>query len=310
MEILNSNLSFSDLRRRDFFERLYKRVFEEDILNVSAQVAFYFIFALFPLLLFLVTLSGLILGSSGELRQELFFYLRQVMPGAAYELVRETIETVTEGSGGGKLTLGLLIALWSASAGFDSIRNALNNVYNTEENRPYWRIKLQSLLFTLILTVAILLALAFVVYGLELLTYLLTSFGLPVPPTFVLVIIQFAVVLALLLAVFATLYAYAPAHEKARWVWVTPGAVIGVGLWILVSLLFRLYLQYFDSYNETYGSLGAVIILLLWLYLTALVILTGGVVNSILENISQERQEKAEQTDAEKADGGEADTGD
>ena len=111
---------------KTFFKRLYqKALFEEDILSTAAQVAFYFSFALFPLLLFLVSLFGIILESADEFRNELFFYLRQIMPFSAFELVQKTIQEVTENSSGGKLTFGLLIALWSASAGIDSLRIAL-----------------------------------------------------------------------------------------------------------------------------------------------------------------------------------------
>src|SRR5688500_3582705 len=117
--------------------RLYDVFWEEDVLSRSAQVAFYLSFSLFPLLLFLVNLFGLILGTAGELRSELFSYLRQIMPLTAYELVKKTIMEVTENSSGGKLTFGFLIALWSASAGIDSLRVALNHAYKLKETRTW-----------------------------------------------------------------------------------------------------------------------------------------------------------------------------
>ena len=121
-----------------FFKRLYeKSLFEEDILSTAAQVGFYFTFALFPLLLFLFSLFGIILESTDELKAELFIYLSQIMPASAYDLVKTTIKEVTESSSGGKLTVGILIALWSASAGVDSLRIALNSVYNLEEKRSW-----------------------------------------------------------------------------------------------------------------------------------------------------------------------------
>jgi hypothetical protein len=139
-----------DLKLKDFFYRLYDKAYnEEDLLSSAAQVAFYFTFALFPLLLFLISLFGIVLESADDLRTELFFYLSQAMPGSASDLVKKTIEEVTESSSGGKLTFGILIALYSASAGIDSIRVALNGVYNLTETRAWWRTKVLSIILTL-----------------------------------------------------------------------------------------------------------------------------------------------------------------
>src|SRR6188472_3378940 len=112
-----------------YFTRLYEKSFDADIFSRSAQVAFYFSFALFPLLYFLVSLFGILLESSEGLRNELFSYLRQVMPRAVFDLVRTTVQEIVDKSSGGKLVLGLLIALWSASAGVDALRTALNEIY-------------------------------------------------------------------------------------------------------------------------------------------------------------------------------------
>lgn len=276
---------------KDFFKRVYEKAFENDVFNVSAQVAFYFSFALFPLLLFLVSLFGLIIGSADELRGELFFYLRQIMPFSAFELVRDTIKEVTQSSSSGKLTIGILIAYWSASAGFDSIRNGLNSVYGLQETRAWWKTKLQSLLFTLVLTILIIIAMAIVFYGWKTISLMFTSVGLPLPSRFWLIVIQWIVVLILLLTVFGIIYNFAPSYKSIKLIWLTPGSIVGVILWLILSTAFRLYLQYFNTYNRTYGSLGAVIILLLWLYLTALVILIGGVINSVLKEMSEELAE-------------------
>ena len=155
-----------DLDLKKFAMRLYTKAFdEEDVMSASAQVAFYFAFALFPLLLFLVSLFGIVLVNADDLRAEMFFYLRQVMPGSAYELVQTTIREVTESSSGGKLTFGILAALWSASAGIDSIRIALNGVYNLTETRPWWKTKLLTLSMTLGLGILVTIALGVVFYG-------------------------------------------------------------------------------------------------------------------------------------------------
>ncbi len=295
MSILSFKLK--DLRNIhwvDFFKRLYAKAFdEEEILGVSAQVAFYFAFALFPLLLFLVSIFGIVLGSAQDLRQQMFFYLQQVMPGSAYDLVQKTITEVTEGSSGGKLTLGLVAALWSASAGVDSLRGALNGIYNLTETRAWWKAKLVSLSTTLGLALLVTVALGVVFYGGKFISLVLGSISLPVSSPFILGVLQVIVILIVLVLVFFLIYQFLPNHKETKWVWVSPGAISGIVLWLLLSYGFRLYLEYFNSYNKTYGSLGAVIILLLWLYLTAFVIAMGGVINAVLEEFTDEKTAEA-----------------
>lgn len=282
-------MALKNFHFKTFFYRLYERAMEEDIMSSAAQVAFYFSFALFPLLLFLVSLFGIILGSADDLRGELFYYLRQVMPNSAYELVQTTIVEVTTGSSGGKLTLGFFIALWSASAGVDSLRIALNSVYCLRETRDWWKTKLLSLSFTFVITILVSVALAIVFYGWKFVSFTLDSMSLTVPSPFFLVIIQWVAILIVLLIVFGLLFNYIPNHSPFKWIWITPGAITGIILWLILSNGFRLYLNYFNSYNKTYGSLGAVIILMLWLYLTALVILIGGLINSIVDEIGEKK---------------------
>lgn len=292
-----TSFSYKDLKRvniRDFFNRLYAKAFEEeDLMSSAAQVAFYFAFALFPLLLFLVSLFGIVLGTADAMRKELFFYLRQVMPYSAFDLVVKTLEEVTTGSSGGKITLGLLIALYSASAGIDSIRIALNGVYNLAETRSWFKTKPLSILITLILAILVFVALGGVFYGSRFLTLILDSINLPIPSPFFLTILQFAVVIVVLLSVFAILYNFLPKHRKGTWVWISPGAITGIALWVALSYAFKMYLGYFDSYNKTYGSLGAMIILMFWLYLTALVILIGGSINAVLQEFTDPKTAEA-----------------
>jgi membrane protein len=271
---------------KSFASELYQKIMDDDVLGNAAQVAFYFTFALFPLLLFLMSLFGIILSDKEDLQQELFTLLGQVMPASAFDLVRTTLNEVTASSGGGKLTIGILITLWSASAGVDTIRNALNGVYNLEERRSWIKARGTSLLLTLALGVLILIALALVVYGSQLIAMVL-----PIEIPLILEILEYLLLLAVLLLAFALLYNFAPNHDPYEWKWITPGAVIGVVLWILFSVGFRVYLSYFNTYAATYGSLGAVIILLLWLYLTALVILIGGAVNAIFDESSGVKKE-------------------
>ena len=286
---------------KSFATRLYEKINDDDILGNAAQVAFYFSFALFPLLLFLTSLIGIILSDKTELQQQLFVILGEVMPKSAFDLVQKTLNEVTSNATGGKLTIGILITLWSASAGIDNMRGTLNEVYNLKETRSWFRAKASSLLLTLGLGFLILITLGLIVYGSQTLDAIL-----PIDSPYILTALEWIAVVCLLLLAFACLYNFAPNHDPFEWKWITPGAVIGVVLWILFSYAFRLYLRYFDSYAATYGSLGAMIILLLWLYLTALVILIGGAINAIFDEKTGIKKEAKdpEQVTEEKAQSG------
>ena len=263
---------------KEFFTRLYEKISDDDILGNAAQVAFYFSFALFPLLLFLMSVFGIVMNDKQDLQEQLFVILSQVMPRSAFELVEKTLKEVTANASGGKLTFGILVTLWSASAGIDNMRGTLNEVYNLKETRSWLRAKLTSLALTIGVGILILLALAFVVYGSQFLDRVL-----PIDSQYVLQPLEYIATIVLVLLAFALIYNFAPNHDPIQWKWITPGAVVGVILWVAASGGFKLYLNYFNSYAATYGSLGAMIILLLWLYLTALVILMGGAINAILD---------------------------
>ncbi len=275
---------------KEILTQLYNKFFDDDVLSSSAQVAFYLSFSLFPLLLFLVNLFGMILGSADNLRIELFSYLRQIMPYSAYILVQTTILEVSENSSGGKLTLGVLVALWSASAGMDSLRVALNSVFKLKETRPYWKTKIESLLLTLILIFLLSFVLGIVFYGWKFLSVFLALINLPVESFVILSIIQWISFIIVLMLTFGMIYNFLPNQKDYAHNWFSYGSITAILLWLLLTNGFRLYLNYFNNYDKTYGSLGAVIILMLWLYLTSLVILIGGALNSILEDIKREKK--------------------
>lgn len=285
-------MSIRNLKWKPFFKSLYDRSFDNDIFSRAAQVAFYFSFALFPLLYFLVSLFGLILESSEGLRGELFVYLRRLMPLAVFTLVSTTVEEIVANSTGSKATLGLIATLWSASAGVDAIRNALNDVYEIKDTRPWWRTKIQSIILTFVFSILATAVLAVVFYGWQLVQYLLGGVGLEVTSPIILVAVQWISILLLMLFVCEIIYNLLPDFEKFRWAWITPGSIVAIILWILLTSGFRVYLGYFNSYDKTYGSLGAVIIMMLWLYLTALVLMIGGLINSVLAGDSRSRSVK------------------
>jgi membrane protein len=272
-------------------QRIWKEINEDDIFGRAAQLSYYFLLALFPLLLFLITLLGYFADAGSDLRTRLLSYLGDVMPQSATQLVETTLDEVTKQKGGGKLTFGVLAALWAASNGMGAISQTLNIAYNVEETRPWWKQRLVTIGLTVGLAVLIVTALALTLYGGRIADTLAATYGFGQVFTMTWKIAQWPIILFFVLLTFNVVYYFAPDLKDQDWKWVTPGAIIGVALWLLVSFAFRLYLNFFDSYSATYGSLGALIIMMLWFYLTGVAILVGGEINSEVENAAAEAGE-------------------
>jgi membrane protein len=264
-------------------KRVWADIGKDDIFGRAAQLSYYFLLALFPLLLFLTSVIGMIVGSGTGLRHSLFNYLGKVLPASASNLVSTTMFEVSTTSGGGKISFGILAALWAASAGMSAISESLNVAYHVKETRPWWKQRLTAISLTLILAVLIIAALVIVLYGGRLADVLASHLGFGSAFVWAWKIAQWPIVLIFLFIAFAMIYYWAPDLKDQDWRWITPGSLVAVVLWLLVSFAFRLYLHYFDSYSKTYGSLGAVIVLMLWFYFTGAAILIGGEVNSDIE---------------------------
>ena len=260
-------------------KRLAKRIKEDEIFGRAAQLSYYFLLALFPLLLFLINILGYLAQQGTRFRNQLLIYLAALMPVSAFTLVRTTLDEISLSSGTGKLSFGLLAALWAASNGMGAISNTLNIAYNVKERRPWWRVRLISVCLTIALAILILAALAIVLYGGSIGEALAARCGFGTLFTTVWTIIQWPIALVFVLTTFNLIYNFAPNISPQSRRWFTPGAAVGVALWLLVSFGFRLYLGFFDSYSVTYGSLGALIVLMLWFYLSGVAILIGGEVN-------------------------------
>jgi len=267
-------------------KRVWADIGKDKIFSHAAELAYYFLLALFPLLLFLTSVIGLVIGSGTGLRHSLFNYLGKVLPSSASQLVSDTMFEVSSASGGGKMSFGILAALWAASNGMGAISQSLNAAYHVEESRSWWKQRLIAVGLTIALAVLIISALALVLYGGKIADGLAASYGFGVVFVILWKILQWPIVLIFLLLGFALIYYWAPDLRDQNWRWVTPGSTVAVALWLLVSLAFRLYLHFFDSYSKTYGSLGAVIVLMLWFYLTGASVLIGGEINSDIEELA------------------------
>jgi membrane protein len=282
-------------------KRVWKESQEDNIFGRAAELSYYFLLALFPLLIFLTSVIGIILGSGTGTRHALFDYLARIMPPSAFQLIDATMYEVSEASGSGKISFGLLAALWAASNGMGAITESLNVAYDVTESRPWWKSRLVAVTLTVALSILIIAALVLVVAGGNIGEGVANHYGFG--PAFAIAwkVIQWPVVFAFLILAFALIYYFAPDLHRQKWQWLTPGAAIGVALWLLVSFGFRVYLQYFNSYSKTYGSLGAVIILMLWLYFTGCAVLIGGEINSEIENAAAQRGAPEAKEKGEKA---------
>ncbi len=278
------------------FKRTIHSFNEDNLLSRAAELGYYFLFALFPTLVTASAILGLIVRS-GDLYMKLLNYLALVVPPEAFKLVLETFNQTTTHSSGGKLIFGLAAGLWSASVGFSAIQDTLNVAYKVRETRPYWKVKGAAILVTVLLSVIVILILGSMFAGAFSSHWLYRHIGQHQLALAAYGIVHFtawsaAAMLCVLL--FAVIYYFAPDVKNKRWRWFTPGAAVGIAGWVLASISLRVYLHYFNSYSVTYGSLGAVIILLTWFYITGLMLLIGAELNSEIEAAAAECRLKSE----------------
>jgi membrane protein len=296
-------LSLGGLTPKELAARVWREMNKDDIFNRAAILGFYFMLALIPLLLCLIALLGLFAQTGTELRDQMFSLLARVAPRSAYALVYDTVNEVTKGGSGGKLTFGLLASVWAASNGMLAIIDTLNSAYHVREARPWWKARLVAAALTLALGVLIISALVLVLYGGQVVEALSGALRLGGAFTTAWGVARWLLVLAFVFLAFGLIYYFAPNLHEQRFRWVLPGMVVGVTLWLAGSLGFRLYLRYFNTYNAVYGSLGAVIILMLWFYLTGAAILVGGEVNSEIEKAAAKAGERDAKLPGEKSPG-------
>ena len=269
-------------------KRVWLEIYEGSMLTHAAALSFYFLLALFPLMLFLITILGFFAESGTELRSQLLVTLSKVVPYSASTLIYTTVDEIGQNANGSKLSFGILTALWIASSGMGAISEALNAMYGVKESRSWWKVRLASVGLTIALAVLIISALLLILYGGEFGEAITNYFNQTRDFETFWIIAQVPVVLVFVLITFAMIYYFAPNLYDQKWYWITPGSIIGILLWLFVSLLFRIYLRYFDSYSVTYGALGAVIVLMLWFYLTGVAILIGGKINAEIEGAAAE----------------------
>ncbi len=267
-------------------KRTAKAFIDDDLVSRAAELGFYFLFSLFPMLICASAALGLAARSAPGIYDKLLHYLAMVVPPSAYQLVIATFNQTADASTGSKITFGLLVSVWSASMGFSAIQDTINLVYKVRETRPYWKAHLSSIAVTILLALVATADLATLLIG-DFLAHraFLAIWHRPLRIAAALSIhlVTWFIAIALLMLIFSTIYYYAPDLKTKCWRWLTPGAALGIITWMLASFGFRAYLHFFNSYSVTYGSLGAVMVLLMWFYITGLTLLTGAELNSEIQ---------------------------
>ncbi len=253
------------------------------MLGLAAQLSYYFFLALFPAILFLLSLASFFPLS--DMTDDVGRSLEPFVSPQILDLIKDQMRRLANHEHGGLLTFGVAGALWSSSAALVSIVGALNRAYDIAEGRPWWKVRLVAISLTLALATIVLGALSLVMVGPTLAEWLGQSTGLGRPFEWSWLVLQWPLVFALVASGIGLIYYFGPDAEQ-DWAWITPGAVVATVLWLLVSLLFKLYIAKFTDYEASYGSVGAVIVVMLWFYVSGIAILTGAELNAEIEHAS------------------------
>jgi len=264
---------------KEFFQALKREMTRDNLTDWAGAVTYAGVMALFPALLFLVALASIVI--TPEQAEQIVQQLGTVAPGDVTQIVGDRIKAIASDSKGGLLTVGALVALWSASSGISALQRALNIIYGVEEGRPFWKARGVALAMTLVTgalaVLAALVAVASPALG--------NAIGGPLGTA--IIWLRLPVAGLIMMFVWALLF-YALPDVEQQFKFITPGSVMGVVLWVIASWGFSLYVSNFGNYDATYGSLGGIIVMLLWMYLSSVVLLLGAESNAVIEHKSEE----------------------
>jgi membrane protein len=270
----------------DFFKLTYKEINEDHVMAFAGNLTYKALFAIFPFFTFLLSLLG-IFGAT-DLVNKMVDKLSGLVPQSATTFIKDQLLGITQSQAESAFTFGAIIsialALWGVSGAFRSVMEAMNVMYEVEEDRPFWKVYGLSIFMSLAVVVLLLGSLVLVVFGESIGVGVADLIGLGSVFATVWSILQWPIVACVVLFAFALIYYFAPAAEQ-RFRWISPGSIIAFVFWLIFSLLFSLYASTFggSSYNETYGSLAGVIVLMLYFYYSALIMLVGAEMNQVIE---------------------------
>jgi membrane protein len=279
-------------------QRTFKEAFIEDnCLGMAAQLAYYFFFALFPALLMLIAIASYF--PYHTLVDDLFTAVGGFAPPEALTIVKDQLAKIASGEQGGLFTLGMLTTIWSTSSAMTAIIDTLNAAYDIQEGRPWWRVRLTALGLTIGVAVFILVSFGLVLAGPTLAEGLANRFYLGPAFEWTWKIIQWPIIFVLVATGCAIIYFFAPDAEQ-DWVWLTPGSLFATTLWLIASLGFKFYVANLTDYTATYGAIGGVMVLMLWFYISGLVILLGAELNAEIEHASPYGKDSGEKVPGQK----------
>ncbi len=278
-------------------KRTAKEILADDLLNLSAQQAYYFFFALFPALLTVISIASFF--PIDNLVGQVVTTLGRFAPPDVLQIIQYQIGKISESKQGGILTFAFLLTLWSSSGAMVSIISTLNAAYDITEARPMWKVRLTAIGLTIGMALFIVVSIALVLVGPSVVTHFANVLHLGAVFKWVLWVLQWPVVFALVATGIGLVYYFAP-DAVQDWVWITPGSIVATLLWVIASVGLKLYIQFFGNYNETYGTLGGFIVLLTWFYVSGLAILIGAELNAEIEHASPYGKATGEKVPGEK----------
>lgn len=274
----------------ELLKRTVKEFGDDDMSTYASALAFQMLFSLFPFMLFLIAVVGFL-----HIPQ-FFDWIREqaavFLPGQALTMVNEVIDQLQERNAG-LLSFGILLALWTASAAVRSLMVAMNSAYDVSEGRPAWKRVPLSVLYTLGVATMLLLAAALMVIGPQVASWIGKQIGVGELVVMLWTWLRWPLVVILMMLAVATIYYFTPDVEQS-FRFITPGSVMAVLVWIVTSVGFGIYVQNFSNYDATYGSVGAIIVLLLYFYISSAVLLFGAELNAVIEHHSAQGKDPGE----------------
>jgi len=265
------------IRIRKDIKNLVYRFRDDDVTALASQLAYSLLISFFPFLIFMMTL----IGFSSIKSEDVLLGLSSFIPASVFELIRDTVINVVDSRNHRLLSLSLILTIWISSTGFKAVIKGINKAYDEPERRSFLRLEIVAVLCTLALNAIIFLSLALLVLGEIIGNNFGTLFGYPEQIKEAWDVFRYLIMLFTMVFVFAALYRYTPS-KRLTWWEVFPGAIFATLGWVVVSLMFSFYVNNFGNYATIYGSIGVIIILLTWLFMTSVIIIMGGEVNATL----------------------------
>lgn len=277
LQHLMGDMEMNNVSIKTIVLQLIKKFDKDDVFALASQLAYSLILSFFPFLIFLMTVIGYLHLDS----EQVLITLKAFVPGSAFELIAKTVLDVVSNKDGNLLSFSLIFTVWSASTGFSAAIKGLNKAYNEKETRGFIRVGIISVLCTLGISFIIITTLFLLVFGNVIGEVLIKKLYFNTLIVYLWNVLRYVLIIIVMIFTFAALYHYTPC-KRMTWKEVIPGAMFTTVGWIMVSIGFSYYVNNFANYSRLYGSIGAVIVLMTWLFLTSLIMLMGGELNAVL----------------------------